>query len=73
MRRIYSISKLRSIKEILYNHRVILTEVNIVLFLRKNRLNVTLTLAEITNRGGGDYQFRRALAAKHIWVAVITR
>ena len=27
----------------------------------------------ITNWGGGDYQLRSAQAAKHIWVAVITR
>ena len=27
----------------------------------------------ITNWGGGDYQLRSALAAKHIWVAVINR
>jgi len=49
-----------------------LTEVNMVLFQRNNRFNVTLILAE-PNWGGGDYQLRSALAAKHIWVAVITR
>ena len=35
-----------------------------VLFLRNNRFNVTLILA--------DYQLRRKLAAKHIWAVVIT-
>ena len=34
--------------------------------LRKQKFTV------ITNWGGGDYQLRSALAAKHIWVAVIT-
>ena len=35
--------------------------------LRKQKFTV------ITNWGGGDYQLRIALAAKHIWLVVITR
>jgi len=42
----------------------------------KSALNSNLrkqNFTMITNSGGGDYQLRSALAAKHIWVAVITR
>ena len=43
-----------------------LKEVNMVLFLRNKRFNFMLFW------GGGDYQLRSALAAKQIWVGVIT-
>ena len=42
----------------------------------KSTLNSNLrkqNFTAITNWGGGDYQLRSMLAAKHIWVAVITR
>ena len=38
--------------------------------LNSNHRNQNFTV--ITNWGGGDYQFRSALAEKQIWVAVIT-
>ena len=62
MRRIYSTSKLRSIKEILYNHKAILTEVIVLFILRNKLLNVNFFC----------YQLRSAHATKHVWVAVIT-
>ena len=43
-----------------------------VLFLRNKRFTVMLFFGLITIWGGGDYQLRSALAAKQIWVAVIT-
>ena len=53
-----------------------------VLFLKNKRFNVTLFLSDyqlrwrrlpIEERGGGDYKLRSALAAKQVWVAMITR
>ena len=65
-------SKLRSNKKALRIFYTIgpLTEVNMVLFKRNKRFNVTLFLTDYN--WGGYYQFRSAPAAKHIWVALIT-
>ena len=37
-----------------------------------NSNHIIQNFTVITNWGGGDYQFRSALAAKQIWVAVMT-